>query len=500
MVSSFTTNEFNIFHLLFFLIIFVFLKYAGSLFSDRELPLPPGPKPWPVVGNIFQMGKKPHISITQLAEHYGPLISLRLGTQLLVVGSSPVAATEILKTNGRLLSARYVPQATPCKHDVLDRLSLVWASGSTDNWKFLRALCRNQLFSAKAIESQAILREKKVNEMVEFLRTKEGKVVDIGEVVFITVFDTLANLFFSRDFIGFRNQGIASELKELIWRMMELGTTPNIADFYPLFSRLDVQGLKKKALGCLNEMFGVWEFLIKERRESSHGHSNIKHGDFLDVFLANGFTDEQINVLFLELFTAGTDTTTSTIEWAMAELLKNREAMKRVREELRREIKGDSIAESNISQLPYLQACIKETLRLHPPVPFLLPRRAVESCEVMSYRIPKNSRIFVNVWAIGRDPKIWECPLAFKPERFMVGSKLEFKGHNYEFLPFGAGRRICPGLPMASKQVALVLASLIHFFDWSLSKGEDVAELEMNEKFGVTLQKEESLLAIPKYI
>ncbi|XP_048325463.2 (S)-N-methylcoclaurine 3'-hydroxylase isozyme 1-like isoform X2 [Ziziphus jujuba] len=463
-VSSFTASEFNIFHLLFLLIIFVFLKYAGSLFSDRELPLPPGPKPWPIVGNFFLMGKKPHISITQLAKHYGPLISLRLGTQLLVVGSSPVAATEILKTNGRLLSAR------------------------------------NQLFSAKAIELQAILREKKVNEMVEFLRTEEGKVVDIGEVVFTTVFDTLANLFFSRDFIGFRNQGIASELKELIWRMMELGTTPNIADFYPLFSRLDVQGRRKKALGCLNEMFGVWEFLIKERREGSHGHSNIKHGDFLDVFLANGFTDEQINVLFLELFTAGTDTTTSTIEWAMAELLKNREAMKRVREELRREIKGDSIAESNISQLPYLQACIKETLRLHPPVPFLLPRRAVESCEVMSYRIPKNSRIFVNVWAIGRDPKIWECPLAFKPERFMVGSKLDFKGHNYEFLPFGAGRRICPGLPMASKQVALVLASLIHFFDWSLSKGEDVAELEMNEKFGVTLQKEESLLAIPKYI
>ncbi|KAH7514257.1 hypothetical protein FEM48_Zijuj11G0069600 [Ziziphus jujuba var. spinosa] len=210
-----------------------------------------------------------------------------------------MAATEILKTNGRLFSTRYAPQATPCKHDVLDRLSLVWASGSTDNWKFLRALCRNQLFSAKAIELQAILREKKVNEMVEILRTKEGKVVDIRE--------------------------------GLIWKMMELGTTPNIADFYPLLPRLDVQGLRKKALGCLNEIFGVWEFLIKERRESSHGHSNTKHGDFLDVFLANGFTDEQINALFLE------------------------------------------------------------TLRLHPPVPFLLPRRATESYEVMSYRISKNS-------------------------------------------------------------------------------------------------------------
>lgn len=199
-----------------------------------------------------------------------------------------------------------------------------------------------------------------------------------------------------------------------------------------------------------------------------------------------------------ELFSAGTDTTTSTIEWAMAELIRNPESMKKVREEVTREvINQDVIKESNLQQLPYLQACVKETLRLHPPVPLLLPHRAVESCKVMNYTIPKNSQVMVNVWAIGRDPLKWEDPLLFKPERFLC-SKLDFKGNDFEFIPFGAGRRLCPGIPMAAKQVPLVIAFLVHFFDWSLPHGINPNELDMSEKFGVTLQKEQPLLLIPK--
>lgn len=199
-----------------------------------------------------------------------------------------------------------------------------------------------------------------------------------------------------------------------------------------------------------------------------------------------------------ELITAGTDTSSSTIEWTLTELIKNPKCMKIVKAELAREIVDqDMVRESHLPKLPYLQACVKETLRLHPPGPFLLPHRAVESCQVLSYTIPKDSQVLVNVWAIGRDPMYWKDPLTFKPERFLESS-LDFKGNDFEFLPFGAGRRICPGLPMAAKHVPLVVSSLIHFFDWSLPYGKDPMDMNMSEKYGITLVKEEPLILISK--
>ncbi|PSS09788.1 (S)-N-methylcoclaurine 3'-hydroxylase, partial [Actinidia chinensis var. chinensis] len=198
-----------------------------------------------------------------------------------------------------------------------------------------------------------------------------------------------------------------------------------------------------------------------------------------------------------ELFTAATDTSTTTIECAMAELIKKPESMNKIHQELVREIKQDMPKESHLPHLPYLQACVKETLRLHTPVPFLIPHRALSSCKVMNYTIPKDAQVIVNVLAISRDPTIWDDSLEFKPERFL-NSTLDYKGSDFEFLPFGAGRRICPGLPMVAKQVPLVLASLIHFFDWSLPNESDPNGLDTSEKFSVTLKKEQPLLLIPK--
>uniref|UniRef100_A0A2P2JZC3 Putative S-N-methylcoclaurine 3'-hydroxylase isozyme 2 n=1 Tax=Rhizophora mucronata TaxID=61149 RepID=A0A2P2JZC3_RHIMU len=170
--------------------------------------------------------------------------------------------------------------------------------------------------------------------------------------------------------------------------------------------------------------------------------------------------------------------------------------MERVHEELKEEINGNSIKECQVSQLPYLNACIKETLRLHPPAPFLLPRRVAETCQIMDYRFHKNSQVLVNVWAIGRDPSVWEDPLSFKPERFLGKSWADL-----ELLPaFGGGRRICPGMPMATRQLALILASLLYHFDWSLPNGQDPSSLDMNDKFGITLQKEQPLLLVPRRI
>ncbi|XP_019179544.1 PREDICTED: (S)-N-methylcoclaurine 3'-hydroxylase isozyme 1-like [Ipomoea nil] len=488
-------------HLLPFSIILPLLVLTIIIFKlflkpSKPLHLPPGPTPWPLLGNIFHLGKKTHITLTTFANTYGPLISLKLGTQHLVVGSSPSVASEILKTHDRLLSGRHVPHAFPTETSQLDHTSIGWTSECHEGWRSLRALCRAEMFCSRALESQALLREKKAGEMVGFLRSKVGSEegVDVGEMVFATVLNMLSNVMLSRDVIRFEGDGV---MKGLIRSVMEVASAPNLSDFYPFLQRLDPQGLRKRALGLGMRIRSMWEPIIEERREVRCSSGGSSHQDFLDTLLDKGFSNERIHQLFMELFAAGTDTSTSTIEWAMAELIKSPESMEKVYKELKREINGGDIRESHLVHLPYLQACVKETLRLHPPAPLLLPHRAIEVCQVMNYTIPKDAQILINVWAVQRDASIWDEPLKFRPERFLE-TGLEFKGNDFEFLPFGAGRRICPGLPMAAKTVPLVLASMIHSFDWSLPDGKNPKDLNMNEKFGVTLQKEQPLFLIPK--
>ncbi|KAM3343842.1 hypothetical protein P3S68_025932 [Capsicum galapagoense] len=475
------------------LISFIFKVFK----SCKITQLPPGPTPWPVIGNIFHIGKMPHITLTNFAKTYGPIISLKLGTTWLVVGSSPSVAIKILKTHDRILSARHVPNAVPSKGSGLDKTSLGWNSGGNSRWRYLRTLCKTELFSGKVLESQACLREKKVMELVEFLRSKEGQVVNIGELVFATVLNMLSNVLISKDMANFDNETEDGGLKSLVRGIVELAAAPNIYEFYPIFGKLDIQGLRKKYTHVVTQFCSKLEPILEERRNSrENGSSNQQ--DFLETLLDNNFTNDRIHQLFMELLSAGSDTTTSTIEWALAELIKNVESMKKVREEIEIELSdSDYPKESQLLQMSYVQACVKETLRLHPPAPLLLPHRATETCQIMSYTIPKDAQIMVNIWAITRDPSIWEEPEMFKRQRFL-SSDMDFKGNDFEFLPFGAGRRICPGLPMAAIEVPLVLASLVHFFDWELPHGKCTAELDMTEKFGVTLQKKEPLLLIPK--
>lgn len=198
-----------------------------------------------------------------------------------------------------------------------------------------------------------------------------------------------------------------------------------------------------------------------------------------------------------DLFVAGTDTTSSTLEWAMAELIKNPEKMRKARTELHQFVgKNGELEESQVSKVPFLQAVIKETLRLHPPAPFLVPHKANCAVELCGFLVPQNAEILVNVWAMGRDPSIWDNPNLFGPERFME-SEIDFRGRDFELIPFGAGRRICPGLPLASRALGFMLASLLYHFDWKLPDGLKPEDMDMSQNYGFTLHKVQPLRAIP---
>lgn len=197
------------------------------------------------------------------------------------------------------------------------------------------------------------------------------------------------------------------------------------------------------------------------------------------------------------MFTAGTDTASSIIEWALAEILKNPSILKRAHEEMDQVIgRNRRLEEADIPELPYFQAICKETMRKHPSTPLNLPRVSAEACEVNGYYIPKNARLSVHIWAIGRDPDVWENPLDFTPERYLSGknAKIDPRGNDFELILFGSGRRMCAGTRMAIVLVEYILGTLVHSFDWKLPEG--VVELNMDETFGLALQKAVPLSAI----
>jgi len=177
----------------------------------------------------------------------------------------------------------------------------------------------------------------------------------------------------------------------------------------------------------------------------------------------------------------------------MAELLRNPEKLTKARKELCKAIgKDETIEESHISMLPYLQAVVKENFRLHPAAPLLLPHKCDETVNILGFNVPKNAQVLVNVWAMGRDPIIWENPNKFEPERFLE-CDINYKGNNFELIPFGAGKRICPGLPLAHRSVHLIVASLLRNFEWTLADGLNPEDMTMDEQFGVTLKRVQSL-------
>lgn len=283
---------------MFFFILFLPLLYFISKIyksSAASQNIPPGPTPWPILGNIDHMGKFPHVNLSNLAQIYGPLMSLRLGAQYLIIGSSPAAAIEILKTHDRILSARYVPKVLHSNQEELNRSSIGWTEVCNEGWKYLRTLCRTELFSAKALDNQSSLRERKTMDLVEHLRGKEGEVVNVGELVFVTVFNMLSNVLVSRDLVGMEEED-GGGMKDLVRKVMEMAVIPNISDLFPFLQRLDLQGLRKKSMELGIKIRAIWEPIIEERRKK--GASLIQQ-DFLDTLLHNNFTNDRIHQLLM---------------------------------------------------------------------------------------------------------------------------------------------------------------------------------------------------------
>ncbi|XP_017253097.2 geraniol 8-hydroxylase-like [Daucus carota subsp. sativus] len=483
------------------------LRFFGRRTSKAPQKLPPGPYPLPIIGNIHKLGKHPHKSLNALAQVYGPIMRLKLGRVTTIVISSSSAAQEVLQKQDLAFSNRPVPDALRgCDHD---KYSVVFLSVGSQ-WRSLRKITSSSILTANKLDASKHIRSRKVHELIGYCKkcSQSREAVDIGRATFLTSLNLLSNTIFSKDMIDlYQDSEEGKNFRELVWNLLVEAAKPNLVDYFPILKWIDPQGIKRRFTGSCEKLLELFDGLINERLElkRSGNFSENSTTDMLDELLTilpiNEIDRTQIQHLFLDLFVAGTDTTSGTVEWAMAEILKNPDTiLVKAKAELNEVVgKGEIVKEADISRLPYLQCIVKETGRLHPPAPFLIPRQVQEEVQLCGYTIPKNSQVLVNAWTIGRDPLIWKNPLSFQPERFL-NSEVDVNGHNYELIPFGAGRRKCPGLPLAVRMVPVLLGSLINCFDWKLEGGIAPKELDMEDKFGITVAKLHPLRAVPTLV
>ncbi|XP_017221556.2 cytochrome P450 CYP736A12-like, partial [Daucus carota subsp. sativus] len=273
------------------------------------------------------------------------------------------------------------------------------------------------------------------------------------------------------------------------------------------------QGYTRRLRVASKAIDKILETIIHDHEQYAKNDSTKLSRDFVDIILAlknnptsvhgqlaNTIDKSNIKAILLDMIFGSIDTSQTAIQWIMSELLRHQRVMKLLQQEIRNVVLDcELVEESQLSKLPYLDLVVKESMRLHPVAPLLVPRQSMEDIVIDGYDIKKNSRIIINNWSIGKDPKIWsENVEEFIPERFL-GSNIDFQGNSFKLISFGSGRRGCPGMHLGLLNIKLVVAQLVHSFDWELPLGASSDELDMDETFGLSLSRANHILAIPKF-
>uniref|UniRef100_A0ACD5VIW6 Uncharacterized protein n=1 Tax=Avena sativa TaxID=4498 RepID=A0ACD5VIW6_AVESA len=473
----------------------------------------PGPRPLPLLGNMLDLRGDLHHTLARLAGTHGPVMMLKLGLTTTVVVSSRDAAKEAYTKHDRHLAARAVPDAATAAGYA--KRSMVWLPSSDPLWKTLRGTVASNVFSPRGLAAARGVHERKVRDIVAYFRRRAGQEVDVGQALYGGALNLVSSAFVSVDLVdvGARGHG----LKEIVEDLVAAIAKPNVSDLFPFLRPLDLQGWRRWARGHYDKVFGVLGSIVdvrlaadaKARTKTDTAGKHQAAGDFLDSLLelvsAGKISRDIVVAILFDVFTAGSEAIAVTVVWAIAELIQNPRMMAKVRAEMQQVLgrrHDAAIGELDAANLLYLQAVVKEAMRLHPVAPIMLPHQAVaEGVELGGYAVPKGSTVIFNVWAIMRDPRVWERPDEFVPERFMdMADKVEFHGKDFQFIPFGSGRRICPGLPMAERVVPFILASLLHTFEWRLPDGVSADEFQVTEKFSYVNTLAIPLKAVPVVI
>ncbi|KAK7318548.1 hypothetical protein RJT34_03251 [Clitoria ternatea] len=471
--------------------------------KNKANKLPPGPKGLPILGSLHMIGANPHRDLHRLAQKYGPIMHLRLGFVPTIVVSSPQAAEMFLKTYDLVFASR--PPHEASKYIAWEQKNLSFGPYGS-YWRNMRKMCTLELLSQTKINSFRPMREEELDQLIKFLReaAKDGTVVDLSAKVATLSADMACRMVLGKKYM---DQDLDEKgFKGVMQEGMNLAATPNIGDYIPYFGALDLQGLTKR-MKVVHKIFDDFFEKVIDEHMQSEKREDKKIKDFVDVMLGFVGAEESeyrierpnIKAILLDMLAGSMDTSATAIEWTISELLKNPRVMKKVQMELEKVVGMErKVEESDLEKLEYLDMVIKESMRIHPVAPLLIPHQSREDCMVGEYFIPKGSRVIVNAWAIMRDPSVWKEAEKFWPERF-EGSDIDVRGRDFQLIPFGSGRRGCPGLQLGLTVVRLVVAQLVHCFHWKLPNDMVPNDLDMTEHFGLTMPRVNNLEAIPTY-
>ncbi|KAL5702980.1 hypothetical protein ACHQM5_028130 [Ranunculus cassubicifolius] len=491
-----------------FLFSFVLFILSVLLFNfmkpgSKKYSLPPSPSKFPFIGNLHQLVRgSPPQALSSLAQKHGSIMLLQLGSVPTLVVSSASIAKEVMKTQDHVFASRpnlKIPNRLFYGCDIA-------FSPYSDYWRQVKKFCVLQLLSTKRVQSFKAVREEEVGHMME--KVQESFVSSL-EVNLSDMFTSLTNNIVCRVVLG-RKYGRESKFKDILRESSYLLGVSNVADFIPCLGWINrLNGLNARVERNFSQLDSFLDEVVREHIEKNTSGSGNVEEDFVDILLRIEkdsnlgllFTRENTKAIILDMFAAGTDTTSIVLEWAMSELLRHPDIMKEAQKEVRNIGKGKLLLkQEDMEEMYILKSVIKETLRLHPPVPLLVLRESMMNAKLQGYDIPAKTTVMINALAIGRDPMWWKEPESFQPRRFLDGScaSIDFKGQDFQFIPFGAGRRGCPGILFATSIIEIALANLLNKYNWALPNGIDVRELDMQEGSGISTHKKYDLVVVPE--
>ncbi|KAL1551825.1 cytochrome P450 71D10-like [Salvia divinorum] len=489
-------NILSIFIALLFFLLFVFMFLKSQTISKyaKIYSHIPGPKALPLIGNLHLLlrAAPPHHMFRQLAAKHGPLMHLQLGEIHFVIISSVDFAKQVVRNHDIDFANR---PPGPMTEKLTYNYSDIVAAPYGDQWRHLRKICTLELLSARRVQSFRHIREEETLNLCKQIASCEGSPANLSGILYLTSFDVT-----TRVVVGAKTKDRVTVIS-IIQESVQLAAGFMLADLYPSIKLLPlITGAQFKAQRMFLKFDKLFDNIIEQHRRDKAAELE----DLVDVLLKiqqDGtefpLTTDNIKAVIMNMFIAGTDTSTNTVEWAMSEMMRNPSILSKLQEEVRKVFDDKGyVDEAKFDELKYLRLVIKETLRLHPPLPLLAPRMNIQRCEIDGYEIPAKTTVMVNAWALGRDPKYWNDGEKFIPERFEVSS-FDFKGNNLEYIPFGAGRRMCPGISFGLANVEFPLAMLLYHFDWKMPNGMKHEDVDMREVFGISVRRKHPLHLVP---
>nr|AVQ09747.1 cytochrome P450-1 [Plagiochasma appendiculatum] len=486
----------------------IFLLRGSGHGRNVSHRLPPSPSgAWPILGHLLLLSTLPHRTLMELAKKYGPIMYMRLGKVPVVVVSSADMLREFFQVNDLIMASR--PRYSASEILSFNRQDIA-AQPYCDRWRELRKLFAQELLSIKRLNELQGVRRREVLHAVEsiYYRAKQSSnsTVNVRQELLEMNFNNTTQMLASKRYYGpkIKSELQADEFSHLIEEAIDLMASFDIGDYIPFLKRFDLQGNIKR-LHQTNAGFDrlIDKLFLEHRTGTIDRASGVN--DFVDTLLElqrkEDLPDGAIKGLIFDFLMAGTETSATVLEWLLADLQLNPKAMMEIQRELDEKVGTNRIVEeSDIPKLTYLQACVKESMRLHPTVPLMLPHESTASCTVAGYYIPAKVRVFVNMAAIHLNPETYDQPETFRPERFLPSgpnSHLEMKGQHFDLVPFGTGRRICMGMNLGLLLVHLGAAVLLQAYDWRLPAGLKAESVDMSEGLGSVAHMKVTLHLVP---